>query len=497
MSLKSIQIKKSRLNEKEISSSQAAIRVLVIEDDEQDFFIISEFIRDIQDKKFMIDWCYDFDEALQSIRSSKYDIYFVDYLLGEKTGIDLLKDAKKNDCSEPIVFLTGLNRKEVDMQAMKEGAVDYLIKSELNTEKIERCIRYALERNAYLKALRSNERKFYSVFEKSRDAIFLADEKLAVKDCNYAMTELFKYKEQELLKLNLSDLFAQKEMSYSLENELQKNGEAENKEVIMIAKNGEKKSCILSLSLEINEKGQNYIQGIIHDITNLIKIEKAKAQIEKLKSTAFFLRSLAHEIRNPLLNISLSMEEIKPALANSETENFENIIRRNIGRIDDLISQLLDSARSTEIEAKKVVLQDILDKAIAAASDRICLKKIKLQIEYPENPIRILADAEKLKMAFLNILINAIEALNENTGRLNILITQEISFNKVIIRDNGVGISEENLSRIFDPYFTSKANGFGLGLVSTLNILQSHKASVDVQSAIGEGTVFIIQFENA
>ena len=108
-----------------------------------------------------------------------------------------------------------------------------------------------------------------------------------------------------------------------------------------------------------------------------------------------------------------------------------------------------------------------------------------------------MADAEKLKMAFLNILINAIEAVNENIGQLDISITPEISFHKVIIRDNGVGISEENLSRIFDPYFTSKANGFGLGLASTLNILQSHKAFVDVQSTIGEGTVFIIQFENA
>ena len=497
MSLKSTQIKKIILNEKHIASSQAPVRILVIEDDEQDFFIISEFIRDIQDKEFVIDWCYDYDNALQYIRNSKYDIYFVDYLLGEKTGLDLLRYAKKNNCDEPIVFLTGLNRREVDMEAMKQGAVDYLIKSELNADKIERVIRYALERNAYIKALRANERKFHAVFEKSRDAIFLADEKLAIKDCNHAMTELFKYKEKELMKLSLFDLFAQKESPALIEIELQENGEAENKEIMMIAKTNEKKSCILSLSLEKNENGENYIQGIIHDITNLKRMERAKTQIEKLKSTAFFLRALAHEVRNPLLNISLSMEELKPVLDSPEMENLGDIIGRNLRRIDDLISQLLDSARSGEIEVKKLVLQGIIENALAAASDRISLKKINLQIEYPEQPAYILADADKLKMAFLNILINAVEAVNENAGQLWVSITPEGSQYKVMIRDNGIGISEENLSRIFDPYFTSKANGFGLGLASTLNILQSHKASTDVQSIVGKGTVFIMLFEKA
>jgi signal transduction histidine kinase len=109
----------------------------------------------------------------------------------------------------------------------------------------------------------------------------------------------------------------------------------------------------------------------------------------------------------------------------------------------------------------------------------------------------ILADAEKLKIAFLNIIINAIEAMPGETGHLSITISNDAPLHKVIIEDNGSGINEENLSRLFEPYFTSKRNGLGLGLASTLNIIQAHKAVVDVKSQVGEGTTFILSFNPA
>src|SRR5437667_4860032 len=137
-------------------SPNLATRVLIVEDDEDDYLIIKACIRDIPGKDFLIDWCYQYDEALDRIRQSRYDIYFLDYLLGEKTGLDLLRDAIALGCEDPLVLLTGIGNREVDIQAMTIGAVDYLVKSEINTEKLERCIRYALERSSYLKALKAN-----------------------------------------------------------------------------------------------------------------------------------------------------------------------------------------------------------------------------------------------------------------------------------------------------------------------------------------------------
>jgi C4-dicarboxylate-specific signal transduction histidine kinase len=136
-----------------------------------------------------------------------------------------------------------------------------------------------------------------------------------------------------------------------------------------------------------------------------------------------------------------------------------------------------------------------MDESIADALDRITLQHINMQIKYSDDSCCIMANKEKLKIAFLNIIINAVEAMpNDGTGVLEIEISSLGPIHTIMVKDNGQGIPEENISRLFEPYFTSKRNGMGLGLAATLNILQSHKAQIDVTSAINEGTVFTISF---
>jgi signal transduction histidine kinase len=176
---------------------------------------------------------------------------------------------------------------------------------------------------------------------------------------------------------------------------------------------------------------------------------------------------------------------------------FLDIIQRNSKRIGDLITELLDSARPTDLVFERCPLQSIMDESIADALDRITLQRINMQIRYCNEPCYVMANKEKLKIAFLNIIINAVEAMKTNQGELDIDIETSNVVHKVSIRDNGSGIPEENLSRLFEPYFTSKRNGMGLGLAATLNILQSHKAHIDVSSTVGEGTAFVIAFPTA
>ena len=472
-------------------------RILIVEDDADDFLIIEACIRDIPEKKFHIDWCYDYEEALDHVRRHRYDLYFVDYLLGEKTGLELLREAMVLGCEEPVVLLTGIGNRDIDIQAMTIGAVDYLVKSDINTEKLERCIRYSLERSAYIRALKANERKFRSIFERSKDAVFLANEQLVFRDVNNATCELFKYGKEELLTRSLYSLFARPDAVSLLEQRLRVAGEVEDEEVELLTRNKEKRNCVLSISRQIHSDGETYIQGIIHDITNLKRIERATFQIEKLRSTAMLLRTLAHEVRNPLTNINLSVEQLKPEIDGEDAHIYLDIIARNCGRIDGLISELLDLSRPVEISLQKASLQAIMDKTLAAASDRIALKGIRMELLYPERTAQVMADTEKLKIAFLNIVINAVEAVPRESGMITISIKEAMPYYKVFINDNGGGIPEENLSRIFEPYFTSKTNGFGLGLAATWNILQSHRASIDVSSQMGEGTSFILTFDQA
>ncbi len=472
------------------------LKILIIDDDEDDFFITSEYIKNIKGPRSIItDWCFDYKEALNKICENHYELYLVDFRLGAKTGLDLIKDAVKNGCQQPMILLTGMGNRDVDMQAMEVGAVDYLVKAELNTEKLERCIRYAMGRYEFIKVLKVNEQKFRSIFEKSKDAVFVADVDLSFKDVNPATSEIFEFDKSELLRLNFYDLIADKKDEDLIRLQFNNKESVDDKEVDLLTKTKERITCIISLSTEIDDKGYKYVQGIIHEITNLKKSEKAALQAEKLKATERLVRMLAHEVRNPLNNISLSVEQLTAENVDGDAKIYFDIINRNSRRISDLITELLDSSRPTELILARVPVNAVIHSSVAAALDRIRLKAIKLQANYINESGFIMADADKLKIALLNIIINAVEAMEENKGELIITLSNEEQKHVITITDNGIGINEENMSKLFEPYYTSKPNGMGLGLASTLNILQSHKALVEVKSKPGQGTTFIISFD--
>jgi PAS domain S-box-containing protein len=472
---------------------QQPTRVLIIDDDEDDFLITSDYIKSIDEGNFVIEWCYRYADALEKIGRREHDIYFVDYRLGAKTGLDLLKDAMTLHCEEPIILLTGKGNRIVDKEAMEEGAFDYLIKAELTTEKIERCIRYALERADSLKALRANEQKYRSIFERSKDAVFITTRELTFKDINLAMSELLGYTHEELRQYTLYDLIDGEGLREEIRRAIEETGEVNDMEIVIVDQVKDKKFCILSLSRQY-DRDHGDLQGIIHDITNLKRAEKITLQAEKLAAAGRLVRTLAHEVRNPLSNIQMSAEQLEASGIATDDKVYLEIIQRNSKRINDLITELLDSSRPTEMRYKPVPLQDVIEETIKVARDRMTLKQIDIQVKYPEVPSVIQADVEKLGIALLNIVINATEAISTSDGRIYIELLALGNSYRVQITDNGCGISHEDLPRLFEPYFTSKRNGMGLGLASTLNILQAHRGVVDVKSQVGVGTTFIITF---
>ncbi len=480
-----------------LSMNSLPVRILIVDDDEDDFFIIREYINKIEGQQFIIDWCNAYKEAEKLICQGKYDLYFVDYRLGAKTGLELIKESVKKNCEEPLILLTGNGNRKLDMEAMESGAVDYLVKGELTTEKLERCIRYSMERGSSLKALKASERKFRNIFERSKDIVFIADKELLFTEVNDTSFTLLEYHRTELLSKTLYSLLANKNDETFIKGQVGASADILDKEVEVLTKNGEKKHCILTLSNEADIAGNAYIQGIIHDITSLKRGEKATIMVEKLNMASRLVRVIAHEVRNPLNNIMLSAEQLDLPENSGESKICLEIINRNGKRIESLIAELLNSARPRQVSVERKSLQSIIDESLEAAIDRIALRNIRLQRNYLDEPAWVMADDEKLKIAFLNIIINAVEAMQENEGELIVAVKRKDEQYIVAIEDNGCGISEENMVRLFEPYFTSKQNGMGLGLSSTLNILQSHSVTLDVQSQLNKGTVFKLFFNVA
>lgn len=127
--------------------TDAQIRVLLVEDDEDDYIITSELLDDVHGTNFALDWVTSYDEALETLEHKRYDVCLLDYRLGERTGLELLQACATKGVDTPVILMTGLNDRETDMLAMKAGAADYLVKGEVTADLIERSIRYAIERS--------------------------------------------------------------------------------------------------------------------------------------------------------------------------------------------------------------------------------------------------------------------------------------------------------------------------------------------------------------
>lgn len=470
------------------------IRIAIIDDDEDDFLIISDYIRGINPTKFTIDWYKDYSSAMEQIRGKSYHLYFVDYFLGNRTGLDLLKDAAAINFDRPIVLLTGFGNRSIDVSAMLNGATDYLVKSDLTTEKLERCIRYSLERSNFLQELKARETKYRTLFEGSKDAVFIADTELAFSEVNDAANILLQPKNGNLSGSTLYDFVDDMVQKARIRDLVKTSGSINDLEIII--RNNEKgvRNCLLSLNVIQNANLLPVIHGIIHDITDIKKAELANLQAEKLAANERLIRMLAHEIRNPLNNIVLSAEHLVEEQDN-QNRSFVEIIQRNSKRINQIISELLGMATHSELLFDKHSLQEIMDESLDLAADRINLHKIDLEKNYPSSPLLVDADKNKLVIAFTNILINAVEAMECQKGKLFILVEALPEKYLVSIKDNGCGIPQESLSKLFDPFYTSKKNGMGLGLTATYSIIQSHKARIQVESCINKGTHFQISFD--
>lgn len=469
------------------------LKVLIIDDDEDDYFITSQYLEEIETINVSCNWSYNIKDAQEKLISNTYDLYFLDYRLGAKTGLELMMEAKQKGANKPIILLTGKGTKEIDKLAVENGAYDYLVKGELNSEKLERCLRYAIERYKSFKLINDNERKYRLIFENALSFIFTCDKLLHFSDCNPACEYLLGYSPAELKGSSFINLLeeADHDMFKAL---IQSKKNIKNLNLKLSTRHGNVKTGNVSLTYFETEDVEAHWQGIIYDETIRAQAEQEKIQSEKLEATYRLVRTLAHEIRNPLTNIGLSLEGLMEKGMEESQMTYVDIIKRGSRRINDIISELLNSAKAVELRPELVDLNDLVRDVLSIAQDRIELKNIKTSVSLFERPVVKTLDKEKFKIAILNLMVNAIEAMDKTDSLLTVSLSQNESATVILIKDNGSGMDESQLKKLFEPYFTTKKTGMGLGLVSTLNIIKSHKALIEVDSRPSQGTAFRVVF---
>ncbi len=255
----------------------------------------------------------------------------------------------------------------------------------------------------------------------------------------------------------------------------------------------------ISFSALNDEKGKRLGSIVLFDdVTKLKKLESRVLQSEKLAAIGQLAAGIAHEIRNPLASISGSVQLMQgDSIQSEDSQKLMKIAMREIDRLNLLITEFLDYARPAEIEKSPLNLSELLQDVVDSVRLDPVFQGVNTDVKI-ESGVFILGQADKLKQALLNILINALQAMETRPNKkLTVELKSKNDSAILFIRDTGVGISDSQLKRIFEPFHTTKSKGTGLGLAIVHSILESHAVPIEVSSRVNEGTEFSLTFSRS
>ncbi|MFC5623911.1 hybrid sensor histidine kinase/response regulator [Algoriphagus winogradskyi] len=471
------------------------IKILYVDDDPDDILLASTLLKRITDTVYELEGATSLEEASLKLNQN-FDLYLVDYRLGKDTGLELIREIHSIRKHAPVIMLTGMSTGNIDKEALNLGVSDYLVKGEFDAQTLDRTLKYAIRDSHLMESLSSAAVKFRSIFELATDPFLLMDYEGEILEVNPAFQKKFGFKvdtQNSGETYYFKDLLPEESSRQELEQLFLNGEELYDMEALLTIEHGHSINSLIS----IVKQDVNIYQVLIKDLSAIKAKEEEELNLKKFSSTGRIARLLAHEVKNPLTTILLSADQLHMELPESvllESGDLIDVIRRNCDRINHLVTQLLDSTRFTELDAKNHSINTLLDEALEHVNDRIDFKGITIQKLYQTDICDISVDGDKIKIALINLIVNAIEAIPEKGGKLILKTSIKENQCRIEIKDNGEGIPKENLERLFEPFFTSKATGSGLGLTNTQNIILSHGGSIRVKSEVGKGTSFLITF---
>ncbi len=363
------------------------------------------------------------------------------------------------------------------------------------------------ERKQLEKTIQEKEENFRNVTSSANDAIIMADEKGNISFWNSAAEKIFGYDKTEVIGKDMATHIFPENVAQEMKNRLESFGIigkdlfiGKTNEIIAKRKNGEQFLMELSLSaLKIKDKIQSL--GIIRDITERKQLEEEIQKASKLESVGILAGGIAHDFNNLLTSIvgntSLAIE-----ITNSEDEVYDMLIdaEKAAQRAQDLTQQLLTFSKGGAPIKKLTSIVTLVKDSIRFA---LTGSKVKCDIFIPDNLWTVEIDEGQINQVINNLIINANQAMPEggmielhteniNVGYESFLPLKEGKYVKISIKDQGIGIEEEHLKKIFDPYFTTKENGCGFGLATSYSIIKKHDGYITVESMPNKGTTFYI-----
>jgi len=258
----------------------------------------------------------------------------------------------------------------------------------------------------------------------------------------------------------------------------------------------------LTLRYQTIALDENQSLIVFEDITNVRALEDQVRLKQRLASIGHLAAGLAHEIKNPLASLSGSIQLLKKKEELSESElKLMSIVLRETDRLDSLLQNFLDYAKPSRLDLKNIAVRSLIEPIVGLCKNDLTQseKQIEFDMDIPQD-LHCVLDAQKMKQIFWNLIRNAVSSI-ERAGKVKISAYLKVNQNEEILRfevqDSGKGMDEETQTRAFEPFFTNKSDGTGLGLALVYQIIQVHEGTIGIESGLGEGSLFWIELRKA
>jgi PAS domain S-box-containing protein len=345
------------------------------------------------------------------------------------------------------------------------------------------------------KELAESEAKYRVLVEEINDGYFV-NQNGHIVFANKAYCDIHGYKASEVIGRPYLDFIAhesKEEVKELYEDRISINKQSQNLYMYYrLHKNGTSVPTENKVKL-IMYQGEPAVAGICRDITVRMEMERQIRESENLAHIGQLATSLAHEIRNPLSSVKMNIQILLKNLdLNGNDKRRMEIMSSEISRLEKILAEMLDFAKPLRLYLEPTMIHKVIETCLDIMDVKIKEKNISVQKKYSKGIPWVMIDRDKLEQAIINVLLNSVEALSPG-GKIGILLKKEAIKGGSIyiyISDNGPGISEEDMPYVFDPFFSNKKKGTGLGLANTKKIIEAHGGMVGISGRRQQGVQF-------
>lgn len=500
------------------------LHVLIIDDSEEDSLLI---IHELKKSGYKVTSDrVDTGQAMEKALDNKsWDVIIADHSMPKFNGLEALSLMQKKGADIPFIMVSGKFGEDFAVEAMKAGVHDYILKDKLMrlVPAVERELKEATMRHTHRlaqRALQESEERYRLIFEAAARLIISINEEGVIVDCNSRISKLLGFTVPEVIGLSMPSLFQSGALG-DTENWLKTvlaDQVIEDQEYKMVRKDGKVIDVSINFSSARNVHGvHTLIICVIEDITERKKAErlthKANEELElrveertrelkaaqeklmrseRLAALGKLAGVVSHELRNPLgvmrNSVYFLAQILKDFNEDAKVKKYLGILEEEISIADKIITDTLSFGRLKKPDLQKNDINDMIRWALEKSQ---VPARISVTLDLGDNIPPVLSDRLQIFEVFCNIIQNAVQAIAK---RGTIEITSRAMSDRAEVRfsDTGVGIPPENMDKIFDPLFSTKAKGTGLGLSLCQNIVDAHGGTIQADRSVTKGAAFII-----